>query len=757
MPTTTLGRELVRRKLPEKYRDWADRVLDKKTLTDLSTRMALDDPDGYVKVLNDLDDIAERVVSVHGRDAALSYTDAVPDKSVMKLNSQLRALVDKVLDDDSLTESQKEERIKDIGYRYSQRVQDAVFADQDRRRTPLASQINSGSRGNKTQLMQLMFGNMMMKDALNRDIPYLMMDPYIFGASPMGYWVSASSGRKGFYDVQAATGQAGYLGKQVTAVTHDTTIEKDDCGTTDTGVPFPADSTQNIGAVLLRPFHSHPAGSVVDAAMVAEADEGEEMILRSPLTCKCRHGVCAKCNGLGENGKFPGVGEYVSLNAARTFVEKVTQAGISCLHPDTLVRMGDNSVKRIGDIRPGDTVMGVDKNLKTAPAKVLEVFDNGIQSMHEVYADHIGERLVCTSMHRLYGIPVEGNEGMHSAGTLDKAAVIYDGGKVGYASLTMGLYAEDFPAMDIEVDNDTHWYLLANGMVTHNSKHTGGVGGKKVVDPDGPDQPTGFRSMERMFMVPQNFPGGAVLAPMSGTVSSIRPAPQGGSYITVGTKTVYCSPDRTVTVKPGDSVEDGDALTNGVPNPDEVVSYKGLGQGRRFYVGKLGEVFKKAGFGVDRRNLESFTRAMINKVRVTDPDGYGTHLPGDIIDYSEAAADWKPRDNAADYAPSKAQGMYLDAPAMHYSIGTRITPSVAKDLESHGFNKVTACPDAPPFKAEFMRPAEALQNDRNWLPRMAGERLRDSLFDAARRGITDPYDSPSYVDRIVAAPFKQEQ
>lgn len=615
MQVTTLGRELIRQKLPDKYKSYADRVLDKKTTTALMTAIAQEDPDGYIDVLQDLNNIGQAVVSTYGRDAALSFSDLKIHSDIKNLNTQLRAVVDKILDDDSLSSEQKEDKIKMLGYKYTQKVEDAVFRDHDRRGTALASQINSGSRGNKTQLRQLYFGNMLMKDALNRDIPYVMMDPYVHGTSPMGYWVSASSGRKGFYDVQAATGQAGYMGKQVTAATHNTIISQEDCGTTDTGMPFPANTDKNIGAVLLRPFHNYPAGSIVTPKMVAEAEEGEEMILRSPTTCKCKTGVCAKCNGLGENGKFPGVGEYVSLNAARSFVEVITQEGIK-------------------------------------------------------------------------------------------------------------------------------------------SKHTGGVGGKKVIDPEGEDQPTGFRNLERMFMAPSNFPGGAVLAPADGTVSDVRKAAQGGTYITIGTNTVYCSPARTINVKPGDKVYAGDMLTNGVPNPLEVMDLKGLGAGRRYFTNKLNDILKKQGWATDRRNLESFTRAMISKVKITDPDGYGSYLPGDIVDYNEIMADYQPREGSVTESVDKAVNKYLEKPVLYYSIGTRITPEVASELKKYKFDQVTVSDKEPPFKPQFLRPASVLQNDKNWMPRLAGERLRDGLFDAARKGITDSYDSPSYVDKIVAAPFK---
>ena len=613
---TTLGRELIRQKLPEKFKSYADQVLDKKKLTELMTKLAQDDPDAYVDILQNLNNLSQTVVSLYGRNTALPFEDIKVSKGIKSLNAQLRAVVDNVLDDDRLTSEQKEKKITDLCYKYTKKVEDAVFADNDRRRTAFASQINSGSRGNKTQLMQMQFGNMGMKDALNRDMPYMMIDPYALGASPMGYWVSASSGRKGYYDVQAATGQSGYLGKRVTAATHDTVITEDDCGTTDTGIPFPANDSKNVGAVLLRPWHKYPAGTVVTDKMVGEADEDDEdMVLRSPITCKSKTGVCAKCSGISENGKFPGIGEYVPMNAARSFVEVITQSGVG-------------------------------------------------------------------------------------------------------------------------------------------SKHRGGVGGRKVEDPEGEDQPTGFRAVERMFTTPKNFPGGAVLSPVDGLVTNIQEAAQGGTYITVGGKTVYASPARTVKVKVGDKLSAGDILTNGVPNPAEIVSYKGLGEGRRYFTNKLNKVLNDQGWGTDRRNIEAFSRAFLNKVEITDPDGFGNYLPGDIVDYSGIAAEWEPRENAVTTKADKAMNMYLEKPVLYYSVGTRITPEVANTLKKYKFDDVTVSDKEPPFSAKFMRPAEALQHSQYWLPRLAGERLRDSLFDAARQGITDPYDSPSYVDKIVAQPFK---
>ena len=102
----------------------------------------------------------------------------------------------------------------------------------------------------------------------------------------------------------------------------------------------------------------------------------------------------------------------------------------------------------------------------------------------------------------------------------------------------------------------------------------------------------------------------------------------------------------------------------------------------------------------------------------------------------------------------KAIGQYMEQPLLYYSVGTKITPEVAAELKKYNFNDVLVHQDAPPFAAKFMRPAEGLQHDKNWLPRLSGERLKEGLFDAARQGITDAYDSDSYVDKIVISPLK---
>ena len=114
---TTLGRELIRAKLPDKFKGYADQTLDKKTLTARMTEIAKDDPEGYIDVLQDLNNIGQEVVSTYGRDTSLSYADLKVDNEIKSLNKMLRKAIKGILNDDSLTSEQKEEKVKSLGYR----------------------------------------------------------------------------------------------------------------------------------------------------------------------------------------------------------------------------------------------------------------------------------------------------------------------------------------------------------------------------------------------------------------------------------------------------------------------------------------------------------------------------------------------------------------------------------------------------------------------------------------------------------------
>jgi hypothetical protein len=302
----------------------------------------------------------------------------------------------------------------------------------------------------------------------------------------------------------------------------------------------------------------------------------------------------------------------------------------------------------------------------------------------------------------------------------------------------------DVNTYDIEVDHPDHLFVLANGLIVSNSsKHSGGVVGASA--------PTrgGFKSINQLVQVPESFQGGATLASLDGHVEKITDAPQGGKYVTIGKTEHYVSPDQQVTVKAGQKLEAGDLLSDGVPNPSEITNYKGLGEGRQAFMRAFKDALKASNVSVHRRNLEVLARGLVNHVRITDPDGFEGFLPEDVVTYDEIRRAYRPREGAGLLPPSRAVGQYLEAPAMHYTVGTRVTPSVAKRLADSGVTEVTSHSKPPPFEPIMVRAMESGLRDPNPLTRMQGSYLSKGLLESVHRGRSAKRHDTSFIPALV--------
>lgn len=276
------------------------------------------------------------------------------------------------------------------------------------------------------------------------------------------------------------------------------------------------------------------------------------------------------------------------------------------------------------------------------------------------------------------------------------------------------------------------------------SKHAGGTLGSGT--------PVGsFELINNLVQVPKHFRGAAVLASEDGVVTKIEPAPQGGHYLLIGSTKHYVSPTQTQMVKLGDSVEAGDPLTDGFPNPAELVAHKGIGEGRRLFTKYFLEAYRGAGQPAHRRNVELLARGLINTVRVKELDAIPGALPDDTLEYDQLAARYEPRDGTQKLNPKASVGKYLERPAMHLSIGTRITPRTAAELATAGVDELEVHTDPPPFEPLVKRAMESVSISDDWLTRFGGSYQERSALEAVHRGRTsDTSGDKSYIPAIVA-------
>lgn len=312
------------------------------------------------------------------------------------------------------------------------------------------------------------------------------------------------------------------------------------------------------------------------------------------------------------------------------------------------------------------------------------------------------------------------------------AAGIREHGKLAETGMNVGITAAQAIAEPV-----------SQGML--NSKHGGGVAkgkAKRTV--------TGFAYLNQLVEVPKTFTDGAPVSRVDGSVGKIEAAPQGGNYVYVNNERYYVPAEQAVMVKPGQNLEAGDSLSDGVVNPKDIADLKGIGEARRRFVQQFKSALQENGLPVHRRNVEVVARGLINQVEVTEPDAIPGAYPEDIVSYDYVASRYEPRKGFQMGDPGKFQGQYLEKPVMHYSIGTRLTPSVIKDLKDSGFNEVVAHTNPPPFKPTMTRAMESLVGDRDWMVQLGGFNLKKTFLENVQRGSTSQLHGTSWIPALAS-------
>jgi len=397
-----------------------------------------------------------------------------------------------------------------------------------------------------------------------------------------------------------STASSGAALKQLVQASHKVVVTEQDCGTNN-GLPVDANDPDNDGALLAQPVGDYGRDFVINGKFIKS--QTGTVVVRSPLTCQAKNGICAKCAGIRERGRLPDIGDNIGIPASQALGEKLTSGALG-------------------------------------------------------------------------------------------------------------------------------------------AKHSGGqVKGKRI-------QAEGFKFIEGLMQSNANLVGLATVSEKDGRVKAITPAPQGGNYIQFDDDQYYIPSEQEPIVKVGDEVEAGDMLSNGVPDPSAVTRLKGIGEGRKLFTKIFTEAFKNTGHTANRRNVEAVARGLINHVQITDPNGYGDYLPDDVVNYDELLRSWQPREGTKKYRPNLAKNKFLEAPVLNYSVGTRISPKIAADLEYNKVKEVDAHDDPPPFEPINVRAIENAYRDPNWMTRMSGSYLERGFEEAVNRGRSADTHTQSYVPSL---------
>ena len=205
--------------------------------------------------------------------------------------------------------------------------------------------VESGARGNMSQLKQIVSTPFMVDDHRGNPTPQPIMKSFSEGLQFSDYWNTLYGARSVVVDKQLQTSKPGAFNKDIMAAAVSNVIADGDCETTDglmlklkdsKGRSRRQDTEDRFLAKDVRVGNTTiaEAGSPVTSSLLNTLqDRGiDEIECRSPLTCKLPKGTCARCYGLNEDGNLPAIGDNIGAISGQAMSEPLTQMTMRTFH-----------------------------------------------------------------------------------------------------------------------------------------------------------------------------------------------------------------------------------------------------------------------------------------------------------------------------------------------------------------------------------------------------------------------------------------
>ena len=558
---------------------------------------------------------------------------------------------------------------------------------------------DSGARGSAAQIRQLagMRGLMAKPDGSIIETP--ITANFREGLDVLQYFISTHGARKGLADTALKTANSGYLTRRLVDVAQDLVVTEPDCGTQDGLVMNPLIEGGDVveplrervlGRVVAqdikRPNTDEvlvEAGTLLDEQRVDLIEEAgvDEVLVRSPITCDTRYGICSACYGRDlARGHRVNIGEAIGVIAAQSIGEPGTQltmrtfhiggaasrsaavssievksAGTVRLHNLKTVRNeGGNlvAVSRSGEITVADehgrererykvpygAVISVDDGAQAAGGQQIATWD---PHTHPVVTEVDG-RLAFSDF--VDGLTVRARvdeiTGLSSVEVMDPKQRPSAGKDLRPAIRLLDADGEPLCLPGTEI---TAQYVLPAGAII--SVQDGGevkIGDVLARIPQESsktrDITGGLPRVADLFEA-RKPKDAAILAEATGTVSFGKDT-KGKQRLIItdgdGNQHEELIPKwRTVNVFEGEQVERGEVIADGEPSPHDILRLRGVRALAAYLVKEIQDVYRLQGVKINDKHIEVIIRQMLRKAEVMDP-GDTKLLQGEQVERARA-------------------------------------------------------------------------------------------------------------------------
>jgi DNA-directed RNA polymerase subunit beta' len=556
---------------------------------------------------------------------------------------------------------------------------------------------DSGARGSAAQIRQLagMRGLMAKPDGSIIETP--ITANFREGLNVLQYFISTHGARKGLADTALKTANSGYLTRRLVDVAQDLVVTEIDCGTVngltmtplvEGGDVVEALGERVLGRVLaddiLKPGTEEvliARGTLLDEKLVRllETEGVDQIKVRSPITCKTRYGVCSHCYGRDlARGRPISIGEAVGVIAAQSIGEPGTQLTMRTFHiggaasraaaassvevrnkgvirfhhVKTVVHEKGHlvAVSRSGELGVVDDFGRERERYKIPYGAMISVKEGSLVSGGQVVAtwdphthpvitevagfvkfqDFVDGLTVTSQVDEVTGLSSTVVLDMKQRGGKDLRATLKllnsKGKEVTFANTEIPAVYTLPPGALVSLVDGAH--VSVGDVIARIPQES-----SKTRDITG-----GLPRVADLFEA-RKPKDPAILAEKSGTVSFGKETKGKRRLIITsddGEKYEELIPKwRQLNVFEGETVESGEVIADGEPNPHDILRLQGVEALANYLVREIQDVYRLQGVKINDKHIEVIIRQMLRKTEVQEA-GETTLLRGEQLDRARA-------------------------------------------------------------------------------------------------------------------------
>ncbi len=351
---TSVGRIIFNQALPGNT-EFVNRAVDAGDLKQLVSKIFDQvSREEIVELTDKLKELGFKGFTISGVSPGVFDCKVIPEKKdIVKEADKKSAEIEQNFNMGLITEEEKRRLSNELWMDTTDKVADKTWKKMDDYNSVKFIINSGGTRASKDQMKQLAAMRGLVVDPLGKIVELPTKSNFREGLSVFEYVNSARGSRKGLTDSAIKTADAGYLTRRLVDVSQEVLIREQDCGTKE-GIVISDEEDRKksiyervLGRVLAEGIKDSKTNKTVlkKGTLVEKEDletiqkaKVDKILVRSPLTCQTKHGICQKCYGWDfSNKKMAEIGTPVGTIAAQSIGEPGTQLTMRVKHSAGIV------------------------------------------------------------------------------------------------------------------------------------------------------------------------------------------------------------------------------------------------------------------------------------------------------------------------------------------------------------------------------------------------------------------------------------